>query len=44
MDLNHALNENRPIPGDKQRKLIFLHNNVQSHIARPVKNTLKEIQ
>ncbi len=44
IDLNHALNENRPIPANKQRKVILLHDNARPHVAKQVKNTLEVLK
>ena len=37
IDLNLALNENLPIPANKQNKVILLYDNARLHLAKPVK-------
>jgi len=40
IDLNHALNQKCPIIVQRKRKVILLHDNTRSHVAKIVKDTL----
>ena len=44
MKLNDALKEKRPIPANKQRTVILLHDNARPHVAKQVKNTLEALK
>jgi len=38
------LNQKRPVIGKKKCKVILLHNNARSYVAKVIKNTLSALQ
>ena len=43
IDLNRSLLEKRPEYQKRQHRVIFLHDNAPSHMAKPVRDTLEAL-